>query len=101
MSSVCTENSKQEEDRDDITPREDLDIGFIDQHGPSEFLDGSLYEVDRNDNEPADSSSPVKSGGFQPVFFNDRKLISPIEKLPAAAVCSKGEKDFVVCIIIA
>ncbi|XP_065915295.1 uncharacterized protein [Dysidea avara] len=60
-------------------------IGFIDQHGLS--LDHSLYEVGRNDNEPADASSPIKPGGFLTVFFKDRKLLSPIVQLPA--VCSK------------
>lgn len=55
-------------------------IGFIDQHGLS--LDQSLYEVGRNDNESADSSSPIKPGGFQPMFFEDRKPLSPIIQLP-------------------
>ena len=64
------------------------DIGFIDQHGLS--LDHSLYEVGRNDNEPADASSPIKPGGFLPMFFKDRKLLSPIVQLPA--VCSKGTR---------
>ena len=52
-------------------------IGFIDQHRLS--LDQSLYGVGRNDNEPVDSSSPIKPGGFQPVFLN---LLSPIIQLP-------------------
>ena len=63
-------------------------IGFIDQHGLS--LDHSLYEVGRNYNEPADASSPIKPGGFLPVFFKDRKLLSPIVQFPA--VCSKGTR---------
>ena len=55
-------------------------IGFIDQHRLS--LDQSLYGVGRNDNEPVDSSSPIKPGGFQPMFFKDGNLLSPIIQLP-------------------
>ena len=49
-------------------------IGFIDQHRLSLYQ--SLYGVGRNDNEPVDSSSPIKPGGFQPMFFKDPK--SPV-----------------------
>ena len=55
-------------------------IGFIDQHRLP--LDQSLYGVGRNDNEPVDSSSPIKPGGFQPMFFKDGNLLSPVIQLP-------------------
>ena len=57
-----------------------VDHDSLHQHRLS--LDQSLYGVGRNDNEPVDSSSPIKLGGFQPMFFKDGNLLSPIIQLP-------------------